>query len=221
MNPPFTQEQFLDTFAQYNVEVFPIQVALYIAGLTAIAFVFIPMPKSGAAISSILAFLWLWMGMVYHFMYFTSINPAAYAFGIVFSLQALLFLIYGMMRGKLEFGWKRDRYRIAGIMMIIYAMILYPLLSIFLGEKYPGTPTFGLPCPTTIYTFGMLLLCRDKCPFILLVIPAAWAIIGSTAVVYFGIVADAGLIISALIAVPLIFYKNKNLTVRPASVHQD
>lgn len=209
MNPPFTLEQFLDVFAQYNVEVFPMQVALYVAGLAAAGFVCLGMPRSGAAISSILAFLWLWMGLVYHLMYFTSINRAAYVFGILFSLQGVIFLIYGMMKGKLEFAWKSDRYHIAGLSMIIYAMLIYPLLSIFLGQKYPGTPTFGLPCPTTIFTFGMLLLLRDKCPWFLVIIPSVWAIIGSTALIYFGIFADAGLLVSALVAVPLMISRNK------------
>jgi hypothetical protein len=205
-------------FVEYNTEVFPIQVALYVAGLAAIIFVFMPIPRAGAAISSILAFLWLWMGLVYHLMYFTAINPAAYVFGMVFSFQGLLFLIYGMMRAKLEFGWTKDLYSITGLFIIIFAMLVYPLLSIFLGLKYPETPTFGLPCPTTIFTFGMLLLCRNKIPFFLLIIPVAWAIIGTTAVIYFGVIADTGLILSALGALPLIVLKNKKLHATPGPI---
>lgn len=31
-------------------------------------------------------------------------------------------------------------------------------LSMRLGDGYPLSPTFGLPCPTTIFTFGIFLL---------------------------------------------------------------
>ena len=41
------------------------------------------------------------------------------------------------------------------------------------GHVYPAAPMFGVtPCPLVIFTFGMLLLSRERAPWPLLVIPA-------------------------------------------------
>jgi hypothetical protein len=49
--------------------------------------------RAGLLSGIILAFLWLWMGIVYHFIYFSQINPAAKFFGALFILQGLLFYL--------------------------------------------------------------------------------------------------------------------------------
>ena len=36
------------------------------------------------------------------------------------------------------------------------ALVAYPVLSAMLGREFPEMPTFGLPCPTTIFTLGLL-----------------------------------------------------------------
>lgn len=84
--------------------------------------------------------------------------------------------------------------------LLVYALVLYPLVGRVLGHTYPETPTFGLPCPLTIFTFGMLLLTDRRVPRWVLAIPTAWALIGSTAVFAFGIYQDLGLLASAVIA---------------------
>ncbi len=91
---PFTVSQFLSVFADYNQAVFPLQFALPALGVALV-------PLSGSrhrfafpALSIGLAFLWLWMGAVYHLRFFLSINPAARLFGIAFIVQGLLFLFW-------------------------------------------------------------------------------------------------------------------------------
>lgn len=43
---------------------------------------------------------------------------------------------------------------------------------------------FGVtPCPTVIFTFGVLLLAKPRLPFWLFVIPAVWAVIGGSAAI--------------------------------------
>ena len=58
---------------------------------------------------------------------------------------------------------------------------------------------FGLvPCPTTIFTFGMLLLAaRPK--RLLLWLPLLWSAIGFFAAVKFGIYEDVGLLVAAIV----------------------
>ena len=211
MNPPFTLEQFLGVFKNYNQAVFPMQIVFYLVSGVAIYFVIKPNPKSDKIISFILSFLWLWTGVVYHILFFTEINKAAYVFGGFFIIQGILFLIFGIFQDQFSFRSQDDKYKIFGIILITFSLIIYPMLGYLFGHIYPSSPTFGLPCPTTIFTFGFLLLNQKKCPVIILIIPFIWSIIGFMAAFQFGIFEDTGLILASLITVFLLIYRNKML----------
>ena len=211
METPFTAEQFSETFRIYNQAVWPMQIVLYLLSFTAVYFAFKPTPKSGKMISGLLTFFWLWMGVVYHLIYFTTINKAAYLFGAVFIFQAMLFLAFGVFQNKLSFAFRSDGYGITGIILIVFALIIYPVLGYSFGHGYPYSPTFGLPCPTTIFTFGLLLLCEKRCPLGILVIPFVWSIIGFTAAFNFGIVEDTGLLVSGVLTFIMVIVRNKKL----------
>lgn len=212
MKPPFTLEQFLEVFKIYNQAVFPMQIVLYLISAVAIYLVIKPTPTSNKIISIILSFLWLWMGIVYHIIFFAAINKAAWLFGGLFIIQAILFLYFGVFQNKLSFHFQKDKYGITGITLIIFSLIIYPVLGYFFGHVYPSSPTFGLPCPTTIFTFGLLLLNTNKFPIVILVISFIWSVIGFMAAFQFGILEDTGLIVASLITVFLLFYRNRILS---------
>jgi hypothetical protein len=151
-----------------------------------------------------LIFYWLWIGVVYDIIFFSAINPAAYFFGGIFILQALLFVKAGIIDKKLEFEFRNDVNGYIGGFIIFYALIIYPLLGIYLGHTYPENPTFGLPCPTTIFTFGILLWAGKKSPIYIIIIPVIWAVIGFTAALKLGIKEDTGLLIAGLLTTALI-----------------
>jgi hypothetical protein len=204
MKTPFTIEQFLEIFKLYNEKVFPIQIIFYLISIVAIYLLIKPSSKSDKIISSILAFFWIWMGVVYNLIFFTAINKAAYLFGGIFILQGILFLFLGVFNNKLSFRYSSDIYGVTGIVMILFALIIYPALGYFLGHIYPSSPTFGLPCPTTIFTFGILLFTKKRCPIIIVIIPLIWSIIGFTAVFNFRVFEDTGLLVSGIITFTLI-----------------
>jgi Family of unknown function (DUF6064) len=208
---PFTREQFLEVFKNYNEAVFPMQIIFYIISFFVIYLTFSPNSKSNKIISVTLAFFWLWMGIVYHFIFFTAINKAAYLFGTLFILQGILFLILGVFQNKLSFAFSFDKYGITGITLTVYALIVYPVFGFFLGHNYPYSPTFGLPCPTTIFTFGVLLMSNKKCPVIILIIPFIWSIIGFSAAFNFGIYEDTALIIAGVLTFFMLIFKNRTL----------
>ncbi len=198
MTPPFTLEQFLKVFKSYNKAVFPIQIGFYLISLLVIYLAVKPNPKSDKIISVVLSFFWLWMGIVYHILFFSTINKAAYLFGALCITQGILFLIFGVFQNKLSFQFQKDKYGVTGIFLILFALIIYPVLGYLLGHVYPASPSFGLPCPTTIFTFGMLLLTIKKCPLPILIIPFIWSIIGFMAALQFGILEDTGLLLASL-----------------------
>ncbi len=209
MKTPFTLDQFFDVFRDYNETVFPMQVIFYLIGIAAIYLTIKTTARSDKIISGILAFLWLWMGIVYHLVFFKVINKAAYLFGALFILQGILFLTLGIFKPKLSFKLRFDTYGITASALILFALIFYPVLGYFLGHVYPASPTFGLPCPTTIFTFGLLLLTDKKCPVVILIIPFVWSVIGFTAAFNFGVIEDTVLFIAGLITLPMLLIKNR------------
>lgn len=212
MKAPFSVEQFLEVFRNYNESIFPIQVLLYLLGQLVIFLAIKPGFKSDRIINGILAFLWLWMGIVYHLIFFTTINKGAFVFGAAFIGQGILFMMLGVLKDRLTFKFRFDRYGITGIILIIFALIVYPMIGYVLDHRYPWSPTFGLPCPTTIFTFGLLMFTDKKCPVAILVIPFIWSIIGFTAAFHFGIVEDTGLLVSGLLSLSMLIFRYRNLT---------
>lgn len=208
MELPFSTEQFLNVFAAYNTGVFPMQVVMNLLALTAIYFMFKNTTLSGQLISWILSFFWLWMGLVYHIIYFTAINTAAYIFGILFVLQGFLFIYAGAIHRKLVFRVTWNWTDIIGALFIIYALILYPLMGYQFGHRYPTAPTFGLPCPTTIFTFGVLLFCVKRIPRYILIIPLIWSVIGFMAAIKLTIMEDTGLLVAGVIGTLILYFRS-------------
>jgi hypothetical protein len=105
--------------------------------------------------------------------------------------------------------------------MILYAMVLYPILGSLFGHVYPQSPTFGLPCPTTIFTFGLLLWTDLKVPKSVLVIPFVWSLIGFSAALSLGILEDTGLLVAGVVGLILLLLRDKktsNLNVKAEQV---
>ena len=210
MSLPFTVEQFLGVFENYNLAIWPMQEIAYILGIVALFLAIKKTRYAGRIISAILSFYWLWMGVVYHLIYFSPINKAAYGFGFLFVIQGILILIVGVIKPNISFKFKPDLFSITGSIFIIYAMIIYPILGSLLGHGYPQSPCFGVaPCPATIFTFGLLLLSDKKFPKYILLIPLIWSIIGFNAALSFGIREDIGLLIAGLLGTLMILYRDR------------
>ncbi|MBE0626025.1 MAG: hypothetical protein IH606_14565 [Burkholderiales bacterium] len=204
MKLPFTAEQFFDVFRIYNEAVWPAQIGLTLLAVAAVGLYSLPRAQSGRLISAILALLWAWTGTAYHLIYFAPINKAAFAFGAVFLAGAAAFLWAGVVRGQLAYTSASGLHRLLGWILLVYALVAYPLLSGALGHTYPETPTFGLPCPTTIFTIGMLCLLAAPFPKYVLVAPLLWSAVGSQATFLFGVYADIGLLVAGIVALYLL-----------------
>lgn len=210
MELPFTTDQFLEVFRTYNLAIWPAQVVAYLLGAACLAVVAWPVQYADRLIGGFLAASWIWMGAVYHLGFFAAINPAAYAFGGLFIIQGLLFIAFGVVSPGLTFKVRRDIYGVVGAALMLYALVLYPALGVVLGHGYPYAPLFGVaPCPTTIFTFGLLLWTRGRVSAWLLVIPALWTLIGTTAAFKLGIWEDLGLLLAGVVGTLLLLYRRE------------
>ena len=205
---PFTTEQFIQIFEKYNQAVFPMQFLLILVAIISVLLAVNPKPFTNKTISGLLGSLWLWAGVVYHLIFFTKISPPAYLFGTLFILQGLLFLYEGVVKNRLIFHTSTNFYDILGAMFIAYALVIYPLIGYALGRSFLSSPTFGVPCPTTIFTFGLLLWADKKIPLSLLIIPVLWSIFGTSAAFNFGIKEDFVLIVTGLLGTVSILWRN-------------
>ena len=208
---PFTFDQFLNVFEQYNVAVWPAQVFLSTIGMFAISLVLSRKSDLSRIVSLILSLFWIWMGIVYHLWFFSAINKVAIVFAAFFVLQGILFFIAGVLNQQLTFCFSSNLYGIVGSVFLVYALILYPAFGYWLGHRYPAAPTFGLPCPTTIFTFGILLWASRRVPLYILAIPLAWSFIGVWAAISLGMIEDFGLLVAGLLGSMLIIFRDTSI----------
>ena len=207
---PFTPEQFLGVFVNYNDVIWPIQIAAYVLGAISIASLFRRTRASDRVIAGILAAMWLWTGVAYHALSFSVINKAAYIFAALFIVEGCYLVYAGVYRDQIRFGLRPILATAVGISLMAYTAIAYPLIGVATGHRYPEMPMFGVtPCPVTIFTFGMLLLTLRPVPSWLFVIPFVWSLIGGSAAILLNVPQDWLLLVSGFIASPLMFFRDR------------
>ena len=197
---PFGPAEFLAVFARYHAAVWPAPLVLLAIGLAMPAVARRRSMGAARLVLGALALLWAWMGAVYHLGFFRAINPAALIFGGMFLLQASLFAAAAVGRSVPRFGRPLDARSITGFVLLAYALLICPALGAMAGHGYPAGPSFGLPCPTTIFTFGLLLLGEGALRLRLLAVPLVWSAIGTVAALSLGMVEDLGLLAAAAAA---------------------
>lgn len=216
---PFTVDQFLNVFEQYNVAVWPAQVFLYTIGIAAICLALARKNDFSRSVSLILSLFWIWVGLAYHLWFFSAINKAALVFAVFFVLQGILFFFVGVVKHRLKFRFTLTLYGIVGSVFLVYALILYPVFGYASGHRYPAAPTFGLPCPTTILTFGMLLWTNGRVPLYVLAIPLAWSLIGFWAAISLGMTEDFGLLAPVIGSLAIILRRTRRFAaLAPAAI---
>ena len=206
----FSRDAFLGVFETYNAAIWPAQVAAYALCLLAVLLALKSWPGSGRAVAALLAAAWLWNGVAYHMLQFAKINWAAWIFGFFFVVEGMMLLATGVLRGRLAFRFTRSAAGWAGLAMIAFALVAYPLIGMIAGQPWPRLALVGVaPCPTAIFTLGMLLLAEGRVPIHLLVLPLLWSLVGGSAAWLLAIPQDLALPAAALLTVVLAWRKNR------------
>lgn len=199
---PFSREQFFEVFAAYNLAIWPAQVAAYAAGLVVLAVVSRASRASTRAILVLLSLMWLVNGAGYHGLAFAEVNPAARIFAVAFVAQAVLLATAAFAASRFRIEATGGPRTWCGLALALYALLLYPLVGLLAGHAWPAVPVFGIaPCPTTIFTIGVLMLGDWRLARWLLMIPAAWGVVGGSAAVLLGVPQDYGLILAVLVVI--------------------
>ncbi|MHA2237931.1 MAG: DUF6064 family protein [Candidatus Hodarchaeales archaeon] len=206
----FSIEDFLLVLENYNLGIWPFQIVAYVLVILALFFSFRPTNYSPKIVLAILSFFWLFTGIVFGFLYWAPSHVFGYIFGICCVLQGLMFL-YSISRSDLTIGSPDKIYTLIGILFVLYAIIGYQILGYYLGHIYPTFFAVGLvPCPTTIFTFGIFLTINKKIPIKYYVIPLIVSLGGFLAA-YKGIYEDIGLVITGIVGTILIIGRDAQL----------
>jgi hypothetical protein len=204
---PFSRQQFIAIFADYNAGVWPAQLVAYLLGLFIVVLLVRPFKGGGRILGAALAVMWIWTGIAYHGLYFSAINKAAPGFAAFFVLQGIA-LIYAGATQRLDASNERGWVVWLGWCLVIYALVVYPSIGMAFGHRYPELPMFGItPCPVTIFTFGVLLLVRPGVPWWVAMIPLAWSLIGGSAAFLLDVPQDWLLLLSGAVAAPTVLLR--------------
>jgi hypothetical protein len=196
MQLPFTKEQFFDQFAAYNVELWPALIALWVASVLACVLLLSSRWPLHRWISALLAAHWAWSAMAYHAGFFVRINKAAWAFAALFLLQAAVFFQAGVVRGRLSFAPWRSAWAPVAWGLVVYSLV-YPAINAAQHLSVTRIPAFGVPCPTTIFTAGMLMLATPR-SWRVSIVPVMWSVIGGSAALLMGVYADYVLLLAGI-----------------------
>ena len=195
---PFAADEFLDVFAAYNGALWPFAAILWIVTVLVCAASISSSSKWTRLPTSMLAAHWIWAGAMYHALFFTRINPAAWLFAALFVAEGVMFIAVGSQEPSSDRRSGPIR-RLVSSVLIAYSLI-YPLVAWADGFRYPRMPTFGVPCPTVVLTIGLLVASSTR-SVLLSIIPLAWALLGATAVWLFGMRADVALPVAGIVLV--------------------
>ena len=197
MQLPFTREQFFDLFVAYNEALWPAVVAMWIASTVVVALRLSARHQHDRWVSALLVGHWTWSALAYHVALFTRINPAAWLFAAIFLAQAVLLFRVGVVQRRLSFAPWGNAWAPFAWGLIGYSLA-YPFINAIEHLSLLRIPTFGLPCPTTIFTAGVLMLATPRC-WSLSVVPVIWAVIGGSATFLLGVYADVVLPIAGIV----------------------
>ncbi len=203
-------EEFFDLFGSYNEMYLIVIVLTNVLAIISLLMVFRKSEYSNRVISFTLAFLWLWIGIVFGILVFgpfptvlagIEMSGSCYLFGSIFAIHGIILLYFGVIKDTASFSWKPGSRHFFGLLFIVFGLVIYPFVGVLTGRVFPEYPVFGIaPCPVTLFTIGLLLWSDKKPSLPLMAIPIFWALMGIVPVLFYGIYADIITILSGIIA---------------------
>lgn len=92
----------------------------------------------------------------------------------------------------------RPRRRNFFAVFLLLAPLLYPLLSLVLGRRWPEITTPLMPCSVTVFMIGLILAFREKVNLVIVLLICHWMLLGITKATTFSLPEDYLLVIATL-----------------------
>lgn len=167
----FSPRTYYRLFELYNEAIFPAQLAALALGGAILVLSFRGGVRAGRLPAALLAGLWLFVAVAFHWARYATINWAATWFASAFALEAALLLWAGVIRGALVLR------RSPGLAIFLFALVVEPLIGPLLGRKWSELELFGVaPDPTAVATLGFLLA-AERPRWSLLALPLLWCLL--------------------------------------------
>jgi hypothetical protein len=207
--------EFFHRWTEYNPAIWPMQIITYVMAIGVIASLFTKWKHSGRLIAGVIAFLWLWSGLVAIILFFGTVSSQYYFWGTLWIIQGAVFIYYGLLKPGFQFRSSKDLSTYLGFLFILYALIVYPIIGTLNGHGFPGGPIFGVaPCPVCIFTFGIFMMTLRRIPVYIFIFPLIWSILGIYAAIRMNVFADLGMAFAGVTGTAFIVYNNKVLKKR-------
>jgi len=207
--PHSSLNAFLAMFGRADAAVWPMQIVWYLAAVAIVALALWPVRRSSQLICALAAAYFAWIGIAYFAWQMPGMHYS-WLWATVFTLQAVLLVVAGIVRSDLVIRPRWDLASGLGAVFIAFALIGYPLVEVLGGHALRVVPVFGLsPCATVTFFFGLLLWARPPAPKYVLLVPLAWALGAAPPDLARGVAPDYGMLIAALIATGLILWRDR------------
>ena len=155
--PASPLSQFLATFGRASAAVWPMQLVWYLAAVAIVALALWPVRRSSQLICALVAVYFAWIGIAYFAWQMPGMHYS-WLWATMFTLQAVLLVVAGIVRSDLVIRPRWDLASGLGAVFIAYALIGYPLVGVLGGHALRVVPVFGVsPCASVIFFFGLLL----------------------------------------------------------------
>jgi Family of unknown function (DUF6064) len=200
---------FLARFARGNAAIWPMQLVWYAIAVAIVGLALWPRRRASQLACVLAAAYLAWVGIAY-FGVLNSGAHLAWLFAAAFTLEALLFLVAGLVRRDLVFAPHWNLASVLGALFMCYALVAFPLIGLLSGMPLRSLPVIGFaPCPTAIFAFGLLLWARPPAPIYLLPIPLAVALGTAAGSMATGIVPDFALILTGAITAGVLIWRDR------------
>ncbi|WP_019627345.1 DUF6064 family protein [Thioalkalivibrio sp. AKL10] len=176
---PFEASTWLAILGQYNTAIWPLHGIGALLALVAVGMVVPGSHAAGRVIGLLLGVLWIWTGVAFFGGSLAPFHFASEWLAGVFVAQGLMLVFALTLMGQARFGWPGGLPGSSAVLMIVYALVGYPLLDLALtGTPWTQLQYVGVaPGPVMLLTLGLLLLVPSRPPLVLAIIPLLWALV--------------------------------------------
>ena len=168
----FSPQTYWRLVERYNLAIWPAQLASAAGGLAIAALLIGHGRHRDRIVAGLLGACWLWIAWAFHLQRYAQINWAATWFAAAFAAQGLLFVVLGVLAGRLDLQPAPGRRH--GIATVIVAIVVlgYPLLAPLSGRAWTTAESFGVTSdPTAIVSVAVLALVHGRRRWLLLAVP--------------------------------------------------